>query len=141
MDIIQQLRNSNNKLLEAEARDLQTWKKLNHTKEDLELLLMYNIAQIDFVKADGTSSSIVGTASTPLIKVFSAKTEKDKQKAAHLKTRGMRSNKSSSVEIWDLTENTQKTILLKAWQIVNFITISEENVLLLDTLLHDAMKK
>ena len=53
----------------------------------------------------------------------------------------MLSKKSNSVEIWDLIENKQKTMILKSWQIENFITISEKNILVLDQVLHDILKK
>lgn len=141
MDIIKLLRTSGNKLLETEAEDLQMWQKLKHNKEDFELFLNHNIAEISFIKIDGSESKVVGTANVALIKVFSAKKDKEKIKAQYLKTQGMRSKKSNSVEIWDLIENKQKTIILKSWQIENFITINEKNILILDQVLHDILKK
>ena len=36
------------KILEAEVTALDSWRKLKHTKNDLELFLTYNIAQIQF---------------------------------------------------------------------------------------------
>lgn len=141
MDIIKILRESGNKLLESEADGIQMWQKLKHNKEDLELFLGHTVAEISFVKLDGTSDKIVCTANVALIKVFSAKKDKLKVKAKYLKTTGMRSRKSNSVEVWDLIDNKQKTIALRQWQIENFITINEKNILVLDQLLHDALKK
>lgn len=141
MDIIKILRTSGNKLLETEAEDLQMWQKLKHNKEDFELFLSHNIAEISFLKNDGTESKVIGTANVALIKIFSAKKDKEKVKAKYLNTQGMRSKKSNSVEIWDLVENKQKTIMLKSWQIENFITINEKNILILDQVLHDILKK
>lgn len=141
MDIIQLLRTSGNKLLETEAEDIQMWQKLKHNKEDLELFLNHNVAEIKFLKSDGSESEVFGTSNVALIKVFSAKKDKDKIKAKYLNSSGMRSKKSNSVEIWDLIENKQKTMILKSWQIENFITISEKNILILDQVLHDILKK
>lgn len=141
MDIVKLLRTSGNKLLETEAEDIQTWQKLKHNKEDLELFLNHNVAEIKFLKSDGSESKVFGTSNVALIKVFSAKKDKDKIKAKYLNSSGMRSKKSNSVEIWDLIENKQKTMILKSWQIENFITISEKNILILDQVLHDILKK
>lgn len=141
MNIIQLLRTSGNKLLETEAEDLAMWQKLKHNKEDLELFLNHNVAEIKFLKSDGSESEVFGTSNVALIKVFSAKKDKDKIKAKYLNSSGMRSKKSNSVEIWDLIENKQKTMILKSWQIENFITISEKNILILDQVLHDILKK
>ena len=135
------LRTSGNKLLETEAEDIQMWQKLKHNKEDLELFLNHNVAEIKFLKSDGSESEVFGTSNVALIKVFSAKKDKDKIKAKYLNSSGMRSKKSNSVEIWDLIENKQKTMILKSWQIENFITISEKNILVLDQVLHDILKK
>lgn len=141
MDIIRLLRDSGNKLLETEANDIQMWQKLKHNKEDFELFLNHNIAEISFVKQDGSISEIICTSNVALAKVFSAKKGKDKLKARYLKSQGMRSKKANAVEVWDLVDNKQKTIILKQWQIENFITISEKNILVLDQLLHDILKK
>ena len=135
------LSTSGNKLLETEAEDLAMWQKLKHNKEDLELFLNHNVAEIKFLKSDGSESEVFGTSNVALIKVFSAKKDKDKIKAKYLNSSGMRSKKSNSVEIWDLIENKQKTMILKSWQIENFITISEKNILILDQVLHDILKK
>ena len=141
MDIVKLLRTSGNKLLETEAEDIQMWQKLKHNKEDLELFLNHNVAEIKFLKSDGSESKVFGTSNVALIKVFSAKKDKDKIKAKYLNSNGMRSKKSNSVEIWDLIENKQKTMILKSWQIENFITINEKNILILDQVLHDILKK
>ena len=117
------------------------WQKLKHNKEDLELFLNHNVAEIKFLKSDGSESEVFGTSNVALIKVFSAKKDKDKIKAKYLNYSGMRSKKSNSVEIWDLIENKQKTMILKSWQIENFITINEKNILILDQVLHDILKK
>lgn len=141
MDFIQQMRASGNKLLETEAQDLATWSKLKHNKQDLELFLNFNIAEIEFKTKSDEKATVIGTANTSLVKVFSAKKDVDKQKAAKLKSSGMRTKDSTSVQIWDLVENKLKTIMLSAWSIKNFISISEKNILVLDEVLRDLLKK
>lgn len=141
MDLIKKLKNSKNKLLEAEANDVTTWSKLKHTKSDLELFLNFNIAQIDFTTKDGKEASVVGTANTTLVKIFSLKKDEDKKKIAKLKSDGMRTKDTFSVLIWDLIDNKPKTIFLKSWQIMNFISITEKNILILDKLINDLLKK
>ena len=141
MDFIQQMRASGNKLLETEAQDLATWSKLKHNKQDLELFLNFNIAEIEFKTKSDEKATVIGTANTSLVKVFSAKKDVDKQKAAKLKSSGMRTKDSTSVQIWDLVDNKPKTIMLSAWSIKNFISISEKNILVLDEVLRDLLKK
>lgn len=141
MDFIQQMRASGNKLLETEAQDLATWSKLKHNKQDLELFLNFNIAEIEFKTKSDEKATVIGTANTSLVKVFSAKKDVDKQKAAKLKSSGMRTKDSTSVQIWDLVENKPKTIMLSVWSIKNFISISEKNILVLDEVLRDLLKK
>ena len=141
MDFIQQMRASGNKLLETEAQDLATWSKLKHNKQDLELFLNFNIAEIEFKTKSDEKATVIGTANTSLVKVFSAKKDVDKQKAAKLKSSGMRTKDSTSVQIWDLVENKPKTIMLSAWSIKYFISISEKNILVLDEVLRDLLKK
>ena len=141
MDFIQQMRASGNKLLETEAQDLATWSKLKHNKQDLELFLNFNIAEIEFKTKSDEKATVIGTANTSLVKVFSAKKDVDKQKAAKLKSSGMRTKDSTSVQIWDLVENKPKTIMLSTWSIKNFISISEKNILVIDEVLRDLLKK
>jgi len=52
-DIISKMRSSGITLLQTEAEDLAKWSKLSHTKEDLELFLNYNIAEMKFLASDG----------------------------------------------------------------------------------------
>lgn len=141
MDLIKKLKESDNEILKNEANDLAKWSKLKHSKSDLEFFLNFNIAQIDFFTKDGKESSIVGTSNTTLIKIYSLKKDKDKKKLKGLKSDGMRTNDSTSVQIWDLIENKPKTIFLKSWQIMSFISINEDNILLLDKLLNEFLKK
>lgn len=141
MDIISTMRNSGNKLLQTEAADISQWDKLKHNKECLEAFLNYNIAEIAYKTKDGDDRSVVCTANTTLIKIMSLKRKADKQKAMKLKSSGIHTKDSTSVNVWDLVEDKMKTMSLKSWQIINFLTIREENILLLDEILHDILKK
>ena len=114
---------------------------MKHNKQDLELFLNFNIAEIEFKTKSDEKATVIGTANTSLVKVFSAKKDVDKQKVAKLKSSGMRTKDSTSVQIWDLVENKPKTIMLSAWSIKNFISISEKNILVLDEVLRDLLKK
>lgn len=141
MDIISTMRNSGNKLLQTEAADISQWGKLKHNKECLETFLNYNIAELSFKTKDGKDTNVVCTANTTLVKVLSLKRKSDKKKAIKLKSNGIHTKDSLSVNVWDLVENKMKTVSLKSWQIINFITIREENILILDEVLHDILKK
>lgn len=141
MDIIKTLKESKNKLLEAEAEDLGVWSKLKHNKEDLELFLNHNIAEIKFLTKDGKEASVIGTANTTLITIFQLKKDAEKKKLKFVKSRGLKTNDTTSVQIWDLVDGHPKTVFLKSWVILDFISISEKNILLLDQILHDLLKK
>lgn len=141
MDVIKRMRESGNKLLETEARDIQMWSNLKHNKEDLELFLNNNIAEIKFRAKDGKDSSIVCTSNMTLVKVMATKKKADKQKSVKATSRGIKTRDSTSVNTWDLIDNKMKTINLMSWQIMNFITITPENILLLDEVATEILKK
>ena len=71
------------KILEAEVTALDSWRKLKHTKNDLELFLTYNIAQIQFQNKAGKMEDIYCTSSTTLIKIFSTKKDFYKRNFLH----------------------------------------------------------
>jgi len=141
MDVIKRMRESGNKLLETEARDIQMWSKLRHNKEDLELFLNNNIAEIKFKTKDGKDTSIICTSNTTLVSVMSTKKKADKKKSVKLKSSGIKTHDSTSVNTWDLIDNKMKTMSLMSWQIMNFITITPENILILDEVLTEILKK
>lgn len=141
MDIIKKLRESGNKLLQTEAEDMAKWSKLRHSKADLELFLAFNIAEIEFKGSDGEAHSVVCTSSTPFINVFKALKAKDKAKFAKTASSGIKTNKMDSVMSWDLVDCKMKTISLKSWQIKNFISISKDNILVLDQVIRNILAK
>lgn len=140
--VIDKMKSSKNKLLEAEAKGLDKWKKLKHTKADLELFLTYNIAEIQYKPKDANGFvKIVCTSNNRFIKTYSALKKKDKEKYQHSPFNGIKTRDTTSVMTYDLEEGTLKTVSLRAWEILNFITITEENVLVLDQLVRDCLKR
>jgi len=138
--IIEKMKQSSSELLKAEGADLAKWSKLKHTKEDFELFLNFNIAEISYKTLEGEDRTMVCTSNAALIKVFSLVKESDKKKAMHLKTNGIRTKAKRSVDTWDLIENKRKTVSLNSWAIINFISITPKNILILDELMKKLLK-
>ena len=139
-DIIDKLHESKNKLLEGEAENLMYWKKLRHNKTDFELFLNNNIAEVWFKTKDGKEEQLICTSNTTLIKLFSTKKKEDKKKVAKLVSKGIHTIEMDSVLTWDLRANKFKTIYLKTWAILNFVTITKENIEILDQVVEDLLK-
>ena len=72
---------------------------------------------------------------------FHLQKKKDKEKYQHSPFNGIKTRDTTSVMTYDLEEGTLKTVSLRAWEILNFITITEENVLVLDQLVRDCLKR
>ena len=140
MDVISKLRSSNAELLKAEAVDLAKWSKLRHVKEDFELFLNFNIAEVEFKTADGKDRKIICTSNTTLVELFSLAKDNERAKVAKKQSAGIKTRDKTSVDTWDLVENKRKTVKLKSWQIVNFISITPENILILDELVRKLLK-
>lgn len=142
MDIIKQMRDSGNKLLQTEAEDVALWSKLKHNKEDLQLFLNHNIAEISFVTKDGNETQGIFTSNMALVKIISETKKQNKQKIAKkINGKGIITKDPFSVDSWDLLDNRRKTISLKSWQILNYISISPKNVLVLDEVLKKIFSK
>jgi hypothetical protein len=142
MDIIQQLAKSGNKLLEAAANDMSQWQQLKHNKQDLELFLQFNLVNLRFKpKNKHSMQEIVCTSNTKFIEVFSKLKKSEKQKALKLKNNGIRTNEPNSVLTYNIITNRYNTIDLSAWEIVNFISMTEDNIEILDDVLNTIMRK
>lgn len=139
--LIEDLKKSGNKVLEASANNATQWSMLKHNKKDLETFLKYNIAELRFRLRDGSDfKTIVCTSNTRLIKTFQAFKEFDKKKAlASTPFDGIRTNDSTSILTFNLVDNKFNTVSLKAWSLGNSISITEENVAILDVLLSDLL--
>ena len=53
---------------------------------------------------------------------------------------GIRTNDTTSILTYDLSSRTYKTVSLKAWEIMNFISITPDNIELLDNLINQILK-
>ena len=140
-DLIDKMRHSRVELLKTEAQDLAIWSKLNHSKKDLELFLNFNLAEISYKTKSGIEKRIICTSNGPLIKIFSTLTKEKKRKYVKLVSPGFRCKEPDLVKTWVLEDNKLKSVFLKEWQILNFISIHEHNVLILDEVLHKLLAK
>ena len=136
--IIEKMQKSESQLLKQQAEDLAKWSKLRHTKQDLELFLQFNIAEIQF-RAKQEIKTILCTSNTTFMKIVAAKKVNDKKQLADEKSDGIRTKDLTSVLTWDLIDKSYKTINLTSWQIINFISIFPSNILLLDEILNKVM--
>lgn len=136
MNFIKLMRESDNELLKAEARDLAKWSKLKHTRECLELFLEFNVAEISFKTKDGEDRELLCTSNAALAKLLQMSSQEPEAKAKAAKLRGsvIKSKDKSCVLTWDVENGKFASIWLDSWQIDNFIEISPDNALLLDAL-------
>lgn len=139
-DLIAQMR-AGSKILQTEAEDIQKWSKLKHNKSDLELFLAFNIAELKFKTVDGADAYGIFTGNMPLVEVMQAAKAADKKKIVKKKAAAIRTKDPFSVDAWDLVDNKRKTVSLRSWQIVNFLTISPENILVLDEVIKQILKQ
>ena len=141
--LIDKLKASGKEVLEAESAGIEMWRGLKHNKRDLELFLQFNIAELRFKPKDARDfKTVVCTSNTRLIAVFQALKEIDKKKA--LKSTpfsGIKSKNSNSILTFNLVDNKYNTILLNAWELGSFLTITEKNLPILDALLCDLLKR
>ena len=141
-DLVEKLLDSGNKVLEAAGKDIGKWSKLKHNKEDLELFLQFNLAHIKFrPSGDVVMKDIVCTSNTTFINMFSKLKESDKKKAARAKNQGIRTKEKKQVLTYNLLENKYYTLPLDMWEIVSFLTISSDNIEILDQVVNDMLKR
>lgn len=142
LDLIEKMASSGNKVLEAASNDLAKWSNLKHNKQDLELFLQFNLVHLKF-KAKGRNEikEIVCTSNNRFIKVFSALKESQKKKALTSKFDGIKTKDLTSILTYNLLDGKYNTVYLDQWEIVSFITMSEENVELLDAVANEMLKR
>ena len=141
MDIIQKLAKSGNKVLEAAANDMSKWSQLKHNKQDLELFLQFNLVNLRFKpKNKHSMQEIVCTSNTRFIEVFSKLKKSEKKKAISTRIDGIRTKDPYSILTYNILEGKYNTIDLTAWEIVGFISMTEENIEILDDVLNDMLK-
>lgn len=84
---------------------------------------------------------IVCTSDTQFINVFSKLKSSDKVKALRSKNSGIRTKDQQSILTYNLLENKYNTIMLDLWEIVTFLTISPDNIEVLDQVANDMLKR
>lgn len=141
-DLVEKLLSSGNAVLEAAGKELPKWKKLKHNKQDLELFLQFNIAHLRYRPKNAVvMQDIVCTSDTQFIEVFSKLKESEKKKALRSKNSGIHTKDTNSILTFNLLENKYNTIMLDFWEIVNFLTITPDNIEVLDQYVNDMLKK
>lgn len=128
--------NEKDKLLSAQLRDVEVWKKrARHTRDWLFKFLNYNVAEISYVPPGGSNKvRVVCTLSKPLIKSFV-----QDEKPAYEKENGAKSEEPLTV--YDLERRAYRTINLKNWRVLRFVTMITENAELLDGIVRSCRRK
>lgn len=140
--LVEKLLSSGNDVLEAAGKDIGKWAKLKHNKEDLELFLQFNLAHIKFRPKNAiVMQDVVCTSNTTFINVFSKLKTTDKAKALRTTNSGIRTKDKSSVLTYNILDNKYYTIDLGLWEIVTFLTISPDNIAVLDKVVNEMLKK
>ena len=138
MDIIETLRNSKKELLEAQAKDFEKWSKLKHTKEDLNLFLNFNIANIKFQKKNNEIENIICTSNIFLIDIL--KNKKDVLKKNKFDNKHITKIETNNIiKTYDMIHKHTISIPLKDWSIINFISITPENIKILQEVLENIL--
>lgn len=141
-DLVEKLASSGNKILEAAANDWSKWSKLKHSKIDLEFFLKNNIVHLKFKPKNAVAmKEIVCTSNTRFIAIFSALKDSMKKKALNTKIDGISTKDKTSVMTFNLIDNKYNTIDLSMWEIVAFLTITEDNIEILDKVANQLLKK
>ena len=142
LDLVEKMANSGNKVLEAAANNLSKWSKLKHNKQDLELFLQYNLVHMRFrPRGHAVLKDIVCTSNTRFIAVFSALKEAKKKEALKSKFDGIKTKDPTSVLTYNLAEGKYNTVDLTMWKLVSFITMSEDNIEMLDKVANEMLKR
>lgn len=141
---IELLKESGNKFLEKQSEYAEMWSKLKHTKADLELFLKHNIAELRF-KPKGSSSetkTIVCSSNVRLIALFHAVKKSDREEILKkVPFGGIKTKEKNKVLTFNLVDDTYNTVSLKSWELGNFVTLTEDNVELLDLVVKDVLKR
>ena len=142
LDLVEKMANSGNEVLKSAANDFSKWSKLKHNKQDLELFLQYNLVHMKFrPKNHVVMKEIVCTSNTRFIKLFSALKTSEKKNAKSTKFDGIKTKDLSSVLTYNLLEGKYNTIDLGMWEIISFITMSEDNVEILDKVANEMLRR
>lgn len=106
--------------------------------------MQFHIAELRFLSKDAKGfKTIVCTSNLQLIAIFQALKEVDKKKALASISfhEGIRTKNSHSTLTFNLIDNKYNTISLRAWELGNFVTITPNNIQILDIILCDLLKR
>lgn len=143
MDLVEKLASSGHEVLEAAANDWSKWSKLSRSKKDLEFFLKNNIVHLKFRPKNAVAmKEVVCTSNTRFIAVFSALKSSLKKKALKSRNDGIATKDISSIMTYNLIDNKYNTISdLMAIEIVAFLTISDDNIELLDKVANELLRR
>lgn len=65
----------------------------------------------------------------------------DKKTALKSKNKGIRTNDPKSVLTFNIIENKYNTVMLDFWDIITFLTITPDNIEILDSVANDMLKR
>ena len=134
--IIEELKKSNNALLQNEAKGVELFRGLKHDKQSLDFFLKYVVAEI----LTTSKKLLLCTSNEELVKKFSA----IKQEGVTMK-KVMRvpfeTSPRHNALTWDLVKNKYASISGNGWTILNFVVIDENNVEILHRAITDLLKK
>ena len=141
-DLVEKMLESDNEVIAAAAKDVSKWSKLKHNKQDLEFFLKNNLVHLKFKpKNNATFTEIVCTSNTRFIALFSATKTSQKKKALRQKLDGIKTKENNSVLTYNLIDCKYNTVYLDCWEIACFLTITEDNIEILDKVANKLLKK
>lgn len=143
---LQTLSESSNRLLVSNAETMGDWNKLKHNKESLELFLNHNLAEVFFTAEDGGERKVIASSNTTLVKMFSLKKgpsyKKEIANLSRMASKGIHTKDTFNVLTWDFINNRYCTIPTRGmWYLGNWISLSEENIALLNETMRDILGK
>jgi len=108
-------------------------------------MLAYNLVEIEFLPKDASNAKdyrrVLCTGNRRFINVFRAKKESDARKMLASPFVGIHTKDPFSVDAYDLVDGKIKTISLKSWKVVFFVTFIPENVLVLNDIAKECIKR
>lgn len=141
---IELLKESGNEFLEKQSEYAEMWSKLKHTKADLELFLKHNIAELKFKPKGALSETktIVCSSNVRLIALFHAVKKSDRAEILKkVPFSGIKTKEKNEILTFNLIDDKYNTVSLKSWELGNFVTLTEDNVELLDLVVKDVLKR
>ena len=134
--IIEELKKSNNALLQSEGAGIELFNGLKHDKRSLDFFLKHAVAEV----LTTSKKKLLCTSNETLVKKFSAIKQEGSTLNKVMRAPFETSPKHSALT-WDLVKNKYASIAGNGWLILNFIVIDESNVEILHKAIVDLLKK